>query len=246
MKILLVGDSCEEEYIYGKCVGISQEAPIPIMKFSKIETKPGMAGNICLNLQGFGFDITFLTNSEKIIRTRFIDERTNNQILRVDNEEKIKPLLLPILTDNFDAVVILDYDNGYITESKLFELVERSNCPIFIHSKKPFLPNKENCFVVVNEDEYEKLNSNLHIDNLVIIKGTEGCIYKNGMYSSEKIDTYDRVGVDDIFLSSLVYGYLKYNDIDKALIIANKAYAISSKQIGTYVLSEKDMLEINI
>lgn len=240
-KVLLVGDSCEDEYIYGRCEGISPEAPVPIMKFSKIETFAGMAGNVCLNLQMFGIDITFLTNSEKITRTRFIDDRTNNQILRVDNEEKVKPLLLPISTDNFDAVVVSDYNKGYVTESKLFELAKSSNCPVFIHSKKTSLPNKENCFVIINEDEYEKLNLNYHINNLILIKGLEGCIYKNTMYPSEKVNVYDRTGVDDIFLSSLVHGYLKHNNIDKALMLANKAYAISSQQIGTYVLTEKDV-----
>ena len=239
--VLLIGDSCEDEYIYGRCDGTSPEAPVPIMKFSKVETKAGMAGNVCLNLQVFGLDITFLTNSEKITRTRFIDDRTNNQVLRVDTEEKVKPLLLPLSTDNFNAVVVSDYDKGYVTESKLFELVERSNCPVFVHSKKTFLPNKENCFVIVNEDEYEKLNLNYHIDELIIIKGPEGCIYKNTMYPLEKVTVCDKIGVDDIFLSSLVYGYLKYNNIDKALIVANKAYAISGQQIGTYVLTEKDV-----
>ena len=248
MKILLVGDSCEDEYIYGTCGQISPEAPVPVMKFSKLETKSGMAGNVCLNLQAFGLDITFLTNSEKITKTRFIDDRTNKQILCVDNEEKVKPLLLPVSTDNFDAVIISDYDKGYITESKLFELAETSNCPVFIRSKKTFFPNKENCFVVVNEDEYEKLNSNsnFHIDNLIIIKRFEGCIYKNTLYPSEKVSICDRVGVDDVFISTLVYGYLKYNDMDKALILANKAYAISSQQIGTYILTEGDISRINI
>jgi len=248
MKILLVGDSCEDEYIYGTCGQISHEAPVPVMKFSKLETKSGMAGNVCLNLQAFGLDITFLTNSEKITKTRFIDDRTNKQILCVDNEEKVKPLLLPVSTDNFDAVIISDYDKGYITESKLFELAETSNCPVFIRSKKTFFPNKENCFVVVNEDEYEKLNSNsnFHIDNLIIIRRFEGCIYKNTLYPSEKVSICDMVGVDDVFMSTLVYGYLKYNDMDKALILANKAYAISSQQIGTYILTEGDISRINI
>lgn len=246
MKILLVGDSCEDEYIYGRCEGISPEAPVPIMKFSRVETKAGMAGNVCLNLQAFGLDITFLTNSEKITKTRFIDDRTNNQILQVDNDEKVKPLLLPVSTDNFDAVVISDYDKGYITESKLFELADSSNCPVFICSKKSFLPNNENCFVIINENEYERLNSNLYVDNLIIIKGSEGCIYKNTMYSSEKVDIFDRIGRDNIFISTLVYGYLKYNDIDKSLILANKAYSISGQQVGTYVLTEKDISKINI
>ena len=64
-KVLLIGDSCEDEYIYGSCNRISPEAPVPVMNFSRLETKSGMAGNVCLNLQSFEMDITFLTNSEK-------------------------------------------------------------------------------------------------------------------------------------------------------------------------------------
>ena len=110
MKVLLLGDSCEDEYIYGRCERISPEAPVPVLKYAKIKTKPGMAGNVCLNLQAFGIDVTFLTNSESIVKTRFIDEKSNQQILRMDNEEKVKPLLVPVSTSSFDAVVISDFD----------------------------------------------------------------------------------------------------------------------------------------
>lgn len=240
-KVLLIGDSCEDEYIYGRCERISPEAPVPVMNFSRIETKAGMAGNVCLNLQAFGINITFLTNSEKIVKTRFIDEKSNQQILRVDNEEKVKPLLLPIMTSNFDAVVISDYNKGYLSESKLFEIVEQTKCPIFIDSKKTFLPNKENCFVKINDLEYEKLDSNCYIENLIITKGSEGCIYKNTLYPAEKVKVYDVVGAGDTFLSALVYGYLTYNNIDRALLFANKASAIVIQQPGTYVLTEEDV-----
>jgi bifunctional ADP-heptose synthase (sugar kinase/adenylyltransferase) len=240
-KVLLIGDSCEDEYIYGKCERISPEAPVPVMKYSRLETKSGMAGNVCLNLQAFDIDITFLTNSEKLVKTRFIDEKSNQQILRVDNEEKIKPLLLPISTDTFDAVVISDYNKGYLTDQKLFEIVERSNIPIFIDSKKTFLPNKENCFVKINEYEFENLRADCYIENLIITKGSEGCIYKNTLYRAEKVNVYDVVGAGDTFLAALTYGYLTYNNIDNALLFANKAAAIAVQRSGTYVLTEEDV-----
>lgn len=245
MKILLIGDSSEDEYIYGRCDEISSEAPVPIMKLSRVETKSGMSGNICLNLQAFQLDITFLTHSEKITRTRFIDERTNIQILQIDNEEKIKPLLLPISTNNFDAIVISDYDKGYLTESKLFEIVEISDCPVFICSKKTFLPNKENCFIIIEDYQCEKLSINNNIHNFIIIKDAGGCTYKNKLYPSKKIDSCDRVWANDIFMSTLVYGYLKCRNIDKAIIMANKSYEISSQKSGVHVLTEKDILTIN-
>ena len=243
MKVLLLGDSCEDEYIYGRCTRISPEAPVPVLDYAKIQTKSGMAGNVCLNLQSFGLDITFLTNNEQLVKTRFIDEKSNQQILRVDNEEKIKPLMIPVATDTFDAVVISDYDKGYLTTKKIFEIVDSASCPVFIDSKKSILPNKPNCFIKINDVEYEKLD-NYNIDNLIVTKGSEGCIYKQTLYPAEKVNVYDVVGAGDTFLAALVYGYITTNNIDQSLMLGNRAAGIAVQQPGTYILTEEDVKKI--
>ena len=244
MKVLLLGDSCEDEYIYGRCNRLSPEAPVPILDYAKLQTKSGMAGNVCLNLQSFGLDITFLTNPEKIVKTRFIDEKSNQQILRVDNEERVKPLLVPVATNSFDAVVISDYNKGYLPTEKIFEIVESASCPVFIDSKKTVLPNKQNCFVKINDVEYEKLQHDCYIDNLIVTKGSEGCVYKQTLYPAEKVNVYDVVGAGDTFLSALVYGYITTNNIDESLMMGNRAAAIAVQQPGTYILTEEDVQKI--
>ena len=243
MKVLLLGDSCEDEYIYGRCTRISPEAPVPVLDYAKIKTTSGMAGNVCLNLQAFGIDITFLTNNEQLVKTRFIDEKSNQQILRVDNEEKIRPLLIPVSTDGFDAVVISDYNKGYLTTEKIFEIVESATCPVFIDSKKTILPNKSNCFIKINDVEYENLD-NYNIENLIVTKGSEGCIYKQTLYPAEKVNVYDVVGAGDTFLSALVFGYITTNDIDYSLMLGNKAAAIAVQHSGTYILNGEDIERI--
>ena len=243
MKVLLLGDSCEDEYIYGRCNRLSPEAPVPVLDYAKIKTTSGMAGNVCLNLQSFGLDITFLTNNEQLVKTRFIDEKSNQQILRVDNEEKIRPLLIPVSTNGFDAVVISDYNKGYLTTEKIFEIVNGSSCPVFIDSKKSILPNKPNCFIKINDVEYEKLHD-YNIENLIVTKGSQGCIYNNTLYPAEKVNVYDVVGAGDTFLAALVYGYLTYNNIDEALMLGNRAAAVAVQQLGTYVLQQEDIHEI--
>ena len=244
MKVLLLGDSCEDEYIYGRCTRLSPEAPVPILDYAKLQTKSGMAGNVCLNLQSFGLDITFLTNPEKIVKTRFIDEKSNQQILRVDNETRVKPLLVPVATNSFDAVVISDYNKGYLPTEKIFEIVESATCPVFIDSKKTVLPNKENCFVKINDVEYEKLQHDCYIDNLIVTKGSQGCVYKQTLYPAEKVNVYDVVGAGDTFLSALVYGYITTNNIDESLMMGNRAAAIAVQQPGTYILTEEDVQKI--
>ena len=243
MKVLLLGDSCEDEYIYGRCTRISPEAPVPVLDYAKIQTKPGMAANVCLNLQSFNMEITFLTNPEKIVKTRFIDEKSNQHILRVDNEERVKPLLVPVATNSFDAIVISDYNKGYLSTEKIFEIVESASCPVFIDSKKSILPNKPNCFIKINDVEYEKLD-NYNIDNLIVTKGSEGCIYKQTLYPAEKVNVYDVVGAGDTFLAALVYGYITTNNIDQSLMLGNRAAGIAVQQPGTYILTEEDVKKI--
>ncbi len=243
-KVLLIGDSCEDEYIYGKCERLNPEAPVPVMVYSNLETKAGMAGNVCLNLQSFDIDVTFLTNSEKIVKTRFIDGKSNQQLLRVDNEEPIKPLLLPVSSNGFDAVVISDYNKGYLTNKKIFEIVESSGVPVFIDSKKTVLPNKENCYIKINDVEYGKLESNDQYSNLIVTRGSDGCYYKGTHYPAEKVTVYDVVGAGDTFLAALTYGFLKSKDINKAISLANRAASIAVQNYGTYVLSKKDVNHI--
>jgi bifunctional ADP-heptose synthase (sugar kinase/adenylyltransferase) len=240
-KVLLIGDSCEDEYIYGRCERISPEAPVPVMNFSKIEKRAGMAENVFYNLKSFGLNVGFLTNSEKIIKTRFIDEKSNQQILRVDKENKISPLSEDIDFNFFDAIAISDYNKGFLTKDKLFEIVESTNIPIFIDSKKTHLPNKKNCFIKINDLEYNNLKEDCNPKNLIITKGSKGCLYKDKLYEAEKVNVYDVVGAGDTFLSALVYGYLKFNSIEDAIILANKAAAIAVQNPGTYVLTKEDV-----
>ena len=45
-KILLVGETCQDEYVYGDVDRISPEAPIPVVKYIRTETSNGMSANV--------------------------------------------------------------------------------------------------------------------------------------------------------------------------------------------------------
>ena len=241
LKVLLIGDSCIDEYVYGVCERLNPEAPVPILKFNRKETKKGMAWNVRQNLMSFGIDVFILTNQESITKTRYIDERYNQQFLRVDNEPSLKPINYELPEEKFDALVISDYDKGFLSTEKVFELVEWFDGPVFIDSKKTKLP-KKSCFVKINELEYSKLDK--PAKNLIITRGSKGAEYKGKLYPGEKVDVFDAVGAGDTFLSALVYFYLKYGTIDKAIPFANKASAIAVSNFGTYVLSKENINEI--
>ena len=152
--------------------------------------------------------------------------------------------MIPVMTDSFDAVVISDYNKGYLTTEKIFEIVEGSRCPVFIDSKKSYLPNKSNCFVKINDLECSSLSDDCFIDNLIVTKGSEGCFFNNKIYPAEKVKVYDVVGAGDTFLAALVYGYISTNNIDQALMMGNRGAAIAVQHPGTYVLQEEDVQRI--
>jgi len=250
-KILLIGDSCIDQYVYGTCDKINPEAPVPILKYTREKRVDGMAYNVRNNLQAFDLDVTTITQEESIFKTRYIDERYSQQILRVDTEGELKPFgatSLPVGYDlsqeKFDALVISDYDKGFITSKKLFELVEWFDGPVFIDSKKTNLP-VDHAYIKINDDEYSKLDKKLkNSPNLIVTKGAQGVDYQGKNYPAIGVSVFDVCGAGDTFLSALVYFYLRCGKIDVAIPYANKAAAIAVTHFGTYVLQKSDIYEI--
>jgi|TARA_R110002020_G_scaffold8148_1_gene33259 D-beta-D-heptose 7-phosphate kinase/D-beta-D-heptose 1-phosphate adenosyltransferase len=241
LKVLLIGDSCTDEYVYGVCERLNPEAPVPILKYDRVETQKGMALNVKENLSAFGIEVTMITQDEPIVKRRYIDQRYNQQILRVDTEDYVEPLNVDLPQEHFDALVISDYDKGFITLERMFELVEWFDGPVFIDSKKTILP-LENAYIKINSDEYSKLE--VKSDNLIVTKGSGGADYQGKNYPGIGVGVFDVVGAGDTFLSALVYFYLLCGKIEGAIPYANKAAAIAVTHFGTYVLKGRDINEI--
>ena len=244
MKVLLIGDSCEDRYFYGDVKRLNPEAPVPILEYKRGVTSKGMVWNVRENLMSFRVETYTSTHPEKIIKTRFIDEKSNQQILRSDEEPEITPISFEFPDEwksTYDALVISDYDKGFITQEKLFELSNWFQGPVFIDTKKTCIPG--NAFIKVNESEFKKITHFIP-DNMIITKGGEGTEYQGKMYPAEKVNVFDVVGAGDTFLAALTYGYLKYGRIEEAIPLANKAAAVAVSHRGTYVLTKEDVNEI--
>ena len=244
MKVLLIGDSCEDRYFYGDVKRLNPEAPVPILEYRRGVTTKGMAWNVRENLMSFGVEVYIATHEETIIKTRYIDEKSNQQIMRYDEEPEITPISFEFPDEwktTYDALVISDYDKGFITQEKLFELSNWFQGPVFIDTKKTCIPG--NAFIKVNEYEFKKITHFIP-DNMIITKGGEGTEYQGKLYPAEKVNVFDVVGAGDTFLDALTYGYLKYGRIEEAIPLANKAAAVAVSHRGTYILTQEDVDEI--
>ena len=246
MKVLLIGDSCIDKYVYGEVKRLNPEAPVPVLNYTRSISTEGMAWNVFNNLNAFGVEVEMVTNEEKITKTRYIHEKSNQQILRVDEEGGVENLDCDfvdqcIASNQYDALVISDYDKGFITQEKLMEISSRFVGPVFVDTKKNTIP--EGVFVKINEIEFEKLT---YYDpkNLIITRGGVGTEYRGKIYPAEKVNVFDVVGAGDTFLAALVVGYIQSKSIQTAIPLANKAAAVAVSHTGTYVLTKEDIDEI--
>ena len=111
MKVLVIGDSCKDVFVYGSCSRMAPAAPVPVFIPQYLKNNKGMAGNVYENLLSLKVDCDIVTNQNEITKTRYVEEKTNHIIIRIDSgEEKIKKInelnLHLIDFGGYDAVVI--------------------------------------------------------------------------------------------------------------------------------------------
>jgi len=240
LKILLIGDSCIDEYQYGTVDRISPEAPVPIFKYIKSDEKPGMVYNVKNNLEKLGCNVTLLTRdpSRKI---RLIDSRTGHHIARIDHDVLTIPVdVLPNTSLNYDAIVISDYDKGVVTYELVEDLIKFGNCPVYIDTKKKDLIRFEGAFVKINNLENSLAIS--YPTELIVTQGKNGAKYKDKIYTSPTIEVTDVCGAGDTFLAALVYFHLTTCNMDQAIPLANKASAVTVQKLGTYAPTMEEFL----
>ena len=179
-----------------------------------------MAGNVYENLKSFGLQCDLITNSEKIIKHRYIDAKTNHTFLRVDTNDKVNQVEFnpsDIQREQYKAIVIADYCKGFLTESDITTL-----CSIGTWCK-------DAAFIKVNNPEFEAFKQQISLEDwankLIVTLGDRGCMFRheNGFhyYPVDAVDVFDLSGAGDTFHAAFVAKYLEARDVDAALKYAN-------------------------
>ena len=251
ISVLVVGDKCTDKYVYGECKRLSPEQPVPVLDQTKIEERPGMAANTEMNLRSFGVNTLLLSQREVITKTRFVDTNSGYQFMRLDETPEVTPITsaevkMALMHINPDAIVISDYDKGYISDENLWLLCNNINRPVFVDTKKRRLFQKDNVYWKINKKEYDNLIED-HLpndDHLIVTLGSAGASWNGMIYKPEPVKVFDVCGAGDTFLAALVYKFLKTNDMRTSIMYANKAAAIAVTHPGAYHLTKKDIESI--
>lgn len=236
----MIGDKCKDIYQYGTIDRLSPEAPVPIFVPSHVEERDGMAGNVANNLQALGCHVTFL-HDKTSTKTRLIDERSKQQIVRIDNDAESTSIVFDTEIPNiYDAVVISDYNKGTVSYELIEELIALS-IPIFIDTKKTDLQRFQGAWVKINELEYSKITS--ECTGLIVTRGAKGAcaVHHDINVPAPRVEVTDVTGAGDTFLSALVFEYLNTSNIEQAIKFAIQASAVTIQHLGVYAPSLEEI-----
>lgn len=260
MKVLVVGDSCKDVFVYGDIERISPEAPVPVFAPSHTESNDGMSRNVSNNIESLEMDIHTVTNQNGIVKKRYVDNRSGQMVLRVDEHdycERIPTKTLQGISNNkfksygiagdvqhIDAIIISDYCKGFLEESDI-EHICKYNKNVFVDTKKK-LGNwiKDADFIKINELEYKKnyelLSDKGFKEKLIVTLGSKGCRYKGKEFPVKEVPVKDVSGAGDTFIAGLVRGYLDTNNTESAIEFAQKCttHVVQKHGVATVTLKE--------
>ncbi len=242
MKFLVIGDSCTDVFIYGKCERICPEAPVPVFSPIKETRNGGMAANVKANVEALDVKCDIITHSNEILKTRYVDIKTNQMLLRIDeNDEALgKFNYNEVDWSKYDAILVSNYGKGFLNGMRDVKNICLRHDNVFLDSNKckidTDLPLNLR-FLKINEHELE-LNPHLkhHLepevghkanytrpDQIVITRGYKGCSYMGkDYYPPQKVAAQDLSGVGDTFLAALAVATMKIGDIEAAIKFANE------------------------
>ena len=236
MRILVIGDACIDEYRYGEIRRVNPESTASLLSFESSEEKMGMAFNVAQNLKAFGVNVTLSVSEEMSRKIRYIDRRTGEHLLRVDHDVQAKPYFVGSKY-MFDAIVISDYDKGFITNKVIWKLRQKYQGPIYMDTKKHNLADFPGIYIKINQRELYESTSLPEPEHLIVTYGSQGCGYRDKVYPAKPIEVVDVCGAGDVFLAAMVYKHIQTGDMGKALAFANEKAAISCQSLGTVCVS---------
>ena len=244
MKILVIGDSCKDIFVYGDIHRVCPEAPVPVFNPTHQTENDGMAKNVVRNLEALGCDVEFISNDNSIKKIRYVDNRSNQMVLRVDENDKCRSIndkeidYIEEWGKSFDAVIISDYCKGFLDEEDICFIADKCN-NVFLDTKKEIGDWVNDVdFIKINELEYEKnYRGKPNNDKLIVTLGSKGCKYKEEVFPVDEVSSVKDVsGAGDTFMSGLVVEYIKTLDIKKAINFAQLCASKVVKKRGVVTI----------
>jgi len=237
-RVLVVGETCIDRFVYCKIERLSPEAPVPVLIPIETTENKGMSGNVIENLRALGVDhnnIIHWCQDTPITKTRYVDKKSNHMFIRVDEgEDLVKEIDDVNMNQYFDVIIVSDYNKGFLDDSILKELCTMGGITI-LDSKRKLTQDIVDCFDFVKLNEQESINNKelTGLDNVLITLGSKGTMYQDVIYpSSNPQETIDVSGAGDTFTSSFILKYYQTRNVETSITYANEMSSIVVSKRG--------------
>lgn len=245
IKILVIGDSCTDIFTYGQVYRLAPEGPAPVFNPERCVSNGGMALNVHSNIEAIGSISKLISQKENITKERYIDERTNSLLIRVDNNDSSSRISRNIISNiknnifeniKYDALIVSDYCKGFLLEEDI-EFIAKNNENVFLDTKKILGEWCKNVsFIKINHTEFNRTKHTIDslgiYQKMIITRSDEGCEYNHIIYPVEKVNIRDVSGAGDTFISGLVCEYIRTNDLVAAIKFAQHCATIVVQKKG--------------
>jgi len=229
-RILLIGEQCDDIFIYGDTPRLSPEGPAPVFIPTREVYNGGMGMNVMGNLMALGVDVDFEHQQSPITKTRHIHEPSNTLLLRIDEEKNIDNIgdRLPKLDFwEYQMVVVSDYNKGFLTEEDIAYIGFKHPNVICDTKKKLGDWCKDLRFIKLNRTEFENNKKFIEendwiLEKLIITLDKDGCMYKGTSYPTERVEIMDISGAGDTFVAGFVKEFLDSEDVSKSIQFGNR------------------------
>lgn len=228
-KVLVVGDSCTDIFIYCSAQRLAPDFPVPVLSIDNRTENPGMAQNVRRNIESLlsheSGECDIITNCDwkSVTKTRYVHKDTNHMFFRVDSSGLRDKFENDIDYSAYDIVVVSDYDKGFLSSEDI-EMICDSHPRVFLDTKKKIDTWAENAFIIkINDYEYQSSYpfSTSIANKIVHTMGSRGAEYQGIIYPARVAEVQDLSGAGDTFLAALVVGSEKTGSIISGIKFAN-------------------------
>lgn len=243
IRVLVIGENCTDKFVYCETSRFSPEAPVPVLNPIQIVESSGMSGNVVRNLMTLGtwkynlegIEIKHIHQNQTITKTRFVEKKSNHMFFRLDEGEKyIDTFNSEINFQEFDFVIVSDYNKGFLSDEDLINIGKNSKLSILDSKRKLSKRIVDSfSFVKLNEKESNHNKDISNLNNIITTLGSEGSRYQDKVYPSPNPqETIDVSGAGDTFTASFILKYYQTKDVEQSIVFANKMSAIVVSKRG--------------
>jgi rfaE bifunctional protein kinase chain/domain len=296
-RVLVVGDVMLDRYWFGEVERISPEAPVPVVHVAKREDRLGGAANVARNAVALGAQVTLVglvgqdeaaarvstllgeagvqahlvadAHHPTTLKMRVLGRQ--QQLLRIDFEEKPTPGLLESLTERVapllaqhDVVVFSDYAKGALAQvEKMIAMAREKRLPILVDPKGSnyqryrgatlVTPNRSEMQQAVGQWQTESelseraqaLRAELELEALLVTRSEQGMTLFTESGSdhvdAQAHEVFDVSGAGDTVLATLAVMRAAGVPWAESMRWANRAGGIVVGKLGTSIVTAGEL-----